>query len=290
MSAIVDRRPGTLALAGIVVGVINLGFPPALLPGLQPDWARAAEPTAGTVRETEELIQQGISLREAGRDRAALPYFERAHALMPNPRTVAQLGFVEQALGMWPEAEAHIALALAASGDLWVQKHRPVIQDSADFIRRQLGSVVLETNVAGADLLVDGRAVARTPVVQPLRIAAGAHQFELRAAGFRGARSFAVAAGQTQKLTLAAEPFDLHGDTTARPAGPSTVALGLEEPAAHPATSPPIYQRWWFWAGAAALAAGVVAVSLAASGGQDDFPCGEAGRICVPAGSMPARN
>src|SRR5688500_10991836 len=60
----------------------------------------AAVPT-----RVEELIRQGVALRRSGQDQAALPLFQKAHEIGHTPRTAAQLGLVEMALGYVLEAE-----------------------------------------------------------------------------------------------------------------------------------------------------------------------------------------
>src|SRR6516165_11970694 len=51
--------------------------------------------------EAESLIRQGVELRKEGKDALALPFFEKAYQKSRNPRTAAQLGLGEMALGYW---------------------------------------------------------------------------------------------------------------------------------------------------------------------------------------------
>src|SRR5262245_7061850 len=66
--------------------------------------------------EVEALIKSGVSLREQGKDEAALREFQRAHELSRAPRALAQIALAEQALGRWIDAEAHLEEALTAAG------------------------------------------------------------------------------------------------------------------------------------------------------------------------------
>jgi hypothetical protein len=49
--------------------------------------------------EPEALIRQGVELRRKGQNALAQGYFKRAYAIAHTPRSAAQLGLVEHALG-----------------------------------------------------------------------------------------------------------------------------------------------------------------------------------------------
>src|SRR5438045_8180465 len=142
---------------------------------------------AQPAEDADALIREGLELRRQNQEQAALPYFERAHALARTPRSAAQLGFAEQALGMWVEAEAHLAEARLAEADPWIKEHRNLLAESAGFVRAHLGNLELETNLAGAEVLVDGKLVGTTPLTAPVRVAMGQRRSEARAPDFRPA-------------------------------------------------------------------------------------------------------
>src|SRR5947207_3328551 len=135
--------------------------------------AASADPAPPAAPDAQALIREGLELRRQGQERAALPYFEKAHDLAHTPRSAAQLGFAEQALGMWVEAESHLAEARAADEDPWIKEHRNLLDESIGFVRAHLGLVEVETNVPAAEVLVDGRPAGRTPLGSPLRVAIG---------------------------------------------------------------------------------------------------------------------
>jgi hypothetical protein len=224
--------------------------------------------------DPEVLIKEGLDLRRQNQEQAALPYFQRAYLLARTPRAAAQLGFAEQALGLWVDAEGHLAEARLAETDPWIKDHRNLLSESAGFVRAHLGNVELEANVGGAAVLVDGRNVASTPLQRPLRVAIGQRQIEVRAPGYRPAgRAVELTTGQTIRVAFTLLP--LAGATQPPPAA-------LEVRAAEPAPAPrPLVRRWELWAGigAAVLAAGVIV--LATSGGPKPFPCGGSDRVCA---------
>jgi hypothetical protein len=232
----------------------------------------AAEPPAD---DAEALIKEGLELRRQSQEQAALPYFQRAYLMVRTPRAAAQLGFAEQALGLWVEAENHLAEARVAETDPWIKEHRNLLAESAGFVRAHLANVELETNVTGATVLVDGKIVATTPLQHPLRVAIGQRRIELDAPTYRPAgRAVELTTGQTVRLALTLLPL-----TGGR--APLPPALELRAPAETAAPPRPLYRRWELWAGigAAVIAAGVIV--LATSGGPKPFPCGGADRVCA---------
>src|SRR5262245_21211542 len=61
----------------------------------------------------DDLVKQGVEQRRQSHDQQALELFKRAYAIDPAPRILAQIGFAEQALGVWADAETHLRTALA---------------------------------------------------------------------------------------------------------------------------------------------------------------------------------
>lgn len=65
-------------------------------------------PGAVRAQSVDRLIEQGVSLREDGRDLEALELFQRAYRRSKSVRAPAQIALAHQALGRWIEAERHL--------------------------------------------------------------------------------------------------------------------------------------------------------------------------------------
>src|SRR3954464_6701068 len=139
------RRTGVALLAMVIAAAAGFG------------WSGSA----AAAEDEEALIRRGLALRKHGNDEAALPVLEHAYALSHSPRAAAQLGFAEQALGLWPDAEAHVSEALGADTDPWVARNRAVVANALDTIRRH----VTHTGVAAAPARPAPPATAPPPVV-----------------------------------------------------------------------------------------------------------------------------
>ena len=242
--------------------------------------------TVGSARagEADDLVKQGLELRRKGRDAQALELFKRAHELSPGARTAAQLGFAEQALGMWTDAEAHLAAALKHDEDPWIKKNRAVIRKAADFVVSHLGTLEVWGKPDGAEVLIGGTVAGVLPLAAPLRVSAGTVSITVRAAGHvELARVIEVAGGaivrerfelprtKTQTQTPAPRPVLSPTSTSGNVASAQgsdqrpLVQLRAQpttEPA--PAESRSIFSRWWFWTivGGVAIAGGATAYLL----------------------------
>lgn len=194
-----------------------------LLLGL-PRVAAASDPGA----EAEQLIRRGIELRKAHEDERALREFQKAYGLTRTPRAAGQLGLAEQAVGRWEEAEQHVREALDAPNDPWVTKYHQSLVDAMGVIQRHLGRVEIIGEPEGAEVSVNGRAVGRLPLADPIAVSAGEVDIEVRAPGYEaGQRTVNIVAGQYQRVVLRLSKT------------PQPVAANPEPPAIAQVDSPP---------------------------------------------------
>jgi len=157
--------------------------------------------------EEDALVGHALQLRRAGNDRAALDELQRAYAIKRSPRAAAQLGFAEQALGMWPQAEAHVGEALAAERDPWVRKNRPTMEAALATIRAHVGRVQIDGGEPGAQVSVNGQAVGSMPLRDAVPVNAGSVDIEVRAAGYAPAlKTVNVAAGELTRVPFTLQP------------------------------------------------------------------------------------
>ncbi len=187
-----SRARGVLAL------VISLAISQSIAPrGV----ALAASPAA----EVENLIRDGVALRRQQRDIQALPLFQKAYDLVRNPRTAGQLGLCELSLGYWLEAEQHLTEALATPGNPWVAKNRDSLDASLKRARENIGQLMVTGSPAGAQLFVNGHPVGQLPLSDPLRLARGPADIELRADGYTTARRSFTVSGEAATLEIKLE-------------------------------------------------------------------------------------
>jgi PEGA domain len=156
----------------------------------------------------ESLTKEGIELRRAGRDSEALAVFQRALAADGSPRTRAQVGLAEQALGFWVEAERDLSAALEAGKDAWFQQHQTALHRALEVIRAHLATLEVVANVSGAELWINGSRAGVLPLASPLRVVAGTMTVEVRAPGFETqTRSVEVAAQAQGRQVIELAPM-----------------------------------------------------------------------------------
>ncbi len=220
-------------------------------------YAWAAEPA-----DVEHLIRRGVELRHRGQDQAALPLFQRAYDLDQTPRTAAQLGLAEAALGYWLAAEKHLEQALASGHHPWIDRNRPLIQQTLKDVQSAIGEVEITGSPAGAEVVVNGRPVGRLPLPTSIRVVDGVANVSVKAAGYsENLSAVKVAGGRKAQVSI----------VLARLAPPIAAPKRAKRPAASLANAPigspttnedaaaPAWVRpaSWVVAGLAAAGAGV---------------------------------
>ena len=268
--------PSCLSLSRSQLGraCAALGCALALLASCPAARAQPADPAA--VAESDDLILQGLKLREQGQDAGALLLFERAQQLAPTPRALTQRALAEQALGSWVQAEAHLKEALAAPADAWIEQHRATLERSLATIGDHLGTLQVNGGLPGAELFIDGQQVGTLPLAASLRVVVGRSMLEVKLPGhYPVRREIAVRAGSISTETIELVPVPV----------PAQPAPGAEpKPAAGPAPSAAAYDAtaevdtasglppWLFWTSAAVTVAlgGVTVWSGLNTKAQDD--------------------
>jgi tetratricopeptide (TPR) repeat protein len=221
--------------------------------------AAAAEPASEA-----DLIRRGVAAREQHRDQEALELFREAFERYRTPRAEAQVGLACQALGRWGEADQHLRAALAAESDPWIVNNRKALEQALTVIGQHVGILDIISNVAGTEVLVDGRLVGELPLRNPLRLSAGTAVVQVRAQGYAHVqRPVTIIAGQLTRETFQLVPL---ARSVAAPAGAPPAFV--EAPVvAEPERAPSLLERRATFI--AAAAATVVVGGLAIWSGLD---------------------
>lgn len=209
----------------------------------------APSASAGSSR-ADALIEQGMQLRRAGKDEAALAAFEEATTLDPeSTRARVHLAAAHQALGHWVEADALLAELLQRSDDPYIQRHHTTLLRAQEFVGRHLGTLLLAGQPAGALVTVDGRELGSLPLAKPVRLPVGSYQLEVRQPGhYPLRRTVTITAGSTLREEVELAPLQA--------AAPAPVeSSGAEATFGVP--------RWLAWTLTGLAAGGAVATGVA---------------------------
>lgn len=211
--------------------------------------------------DVEALIHEGVELRRVGQDGEALERFQQAHRRAPSSRTLAQMGFAEQALGRWADAQLHLQQSLDLSDDPWARDRRALIEQALRDVGSHLGTLEVLCDAPGAQVTVDDGAPMNLPLAASLRLNAGAHHLTLRAPGRQTVhRDVEVLASQPTRASITLAP---EAPTAPTPPAPhDAVVVTAPDPLVD---DPPSHaQRTFGWVtagtGVAALGMGVVSL------------------------------
>lgn len=207
--------------------------------------------------------ERGVDARRRGDDATAVELFRRSLELSLSAQTRAQLALAEQAAGRWVDAEANLAEALAEP-DRWVMRHRGVLEDSLEAIRERLGRIVVEVDVVGAQLRVDGGEPRALPLDEPMVVEAGAVVVQVFAEGYVAAqRTVEVAPRQLSRVSVSLAPVLDRQSAPAPPrSGESSAVDAVSTPAS--ASEREEDSAGWVWPVAIGLgAAGLLTLGAA---------------------------
>lgn len=232
--------------------------------------AVATETIGWAADPPEVLIRKGLEERKQGRTKEALPLFREAYEVSHSPRSAAQLGFCEQALGQWIEADLHLSEAGAATSDPWVARNRSVIDESLTRVRENLALVRVTGEPSGAAVTVNGQLAGRLPVPQEVRVLPGPATIDVRAPNFETLRDQpTLTAGQVYALRVqlrpqsAAPPRATDAPSTRDMVSPTSPAAAVAEAS----TSSDAHGRSSTWTRVGWIAAGAGLAAVATGGG-----------------------
>ncbi|HEY8923146.1 MAG TPA: tetratricopeptide repeat protein, partial [Polyangia bacterium] len=213
------------------------------------DRAPATDDQGRAKAEALEHFEQGVRLGESGSYREAAAEFERAYRLSPHYAVLYNLGQAYMALGQPVEAVEALQRYLTEGASQVPAARRSEVQAAIKQQRARIGSVVLEANVDGAALLVDGVTVGRSPLPSPVRVARGEHQITAVLDGYRATPRTVTVSGDGARVTTVLERVAPAEQgvapappvpTTLAPSRPPAPAPEAPAPAGAPVLAPPV--------------------------------------------------
>jgi hypothetical protein len=165
----------------------------------------ATAPSPAAKAEARERFDRGLRLFEKGENAGALAEFKRVNEIIPNPLVLYNMGLVYAAMNRPVEAVDTLGafLAQSTSGQREQRKHATEIRDEQ---ATRIARLVVNTQPP-VTVEIDGIEVGTTPLVEPIRVASGAHVVGAQAPGFLPTRKEVTLAGQvTETLTLVLQP------------------------------------------------------------------------------------
>lgn len=186
-----------------------------------------AQPTQEALRTARRRFQEGVAAVDAGNYEAARIAFQQAYALKPHPAVLRNLGQAELKTGRYLEAARHLAVFLRDT-TYGSPAEREVAGRSLATAEAQVGRMVIEVDVPGADVTVDGETAGRSPVTDPFYAEPGERVVRIRKDGYEPyERAVLIEAGRSMqvKITLEAAPVPTPAASFSRVTGSRAASL-----------------------------------------------------------------
>ena len=217
--------------------------------------SRGADPG----KEAEEHYLRGKVLLKNGDVKGAYLEYRASWDLKQSYDIAANLGNLELEQGLPRDAAEHLAFALRTVAVNVPEEKVAAIRGLLDRARRLVGTATVKVNIAGAEILVDGLPVGRSPLSDELFIDPGKRTIEARLSPYVPAKNVVdVVRGGTVPVTL-----ELLLTAPVASGSASALPLSTAAPITRPRTMIPVGVG--VAAAAAGLGVGIVGIVLAGS-------------------------
>lgn len=236
-------------------------------------WGQQPDPAA----EARARYQEGLRSFQAGQWGAARAAFEDAYRLAPNALVLANIAECQQSEGR-PDLALWTYRRFLAESELQApERVRAEVRRTVQRLRSTVGEVTVAVEPEGAQVSVDGEALASAPLPFPIALRPGEHAIEVRAEGrLPATRVVTVAAGQVSALAITLEREE---PTPARrepepPPEPDVVPPPLTPPPPPDPEAPRSRDLTMLWVGGgltAALAVGATVTGVVTLGELGEY-------------------
>ena len=127
---------------------------------------------------------QGVALYNESNFEAALIEFAASYKYKKNWKVKYYIGIAYQALHRFVEAEKELKAYLEEGGSEIPKEKKAKAEEVLSQVAGVIGSVMLEANVEGALIFMDGKSVEKTPLAGPLSLNVGHYEVEVKKKGY----------------------------------------------------------------------------------------------------------
>lgn len=219
--------------------------------------SRGADPG----KEAEEHYLRGKTLLKNGDVKGAYLEYKASYDLKQSYDIATNLGNLELDQGMPRDAAEHLAFALRTVAVSVPEEKVAVIRGLLDRARRLVGTASVKVNVAGAEILVDGVSVGRSPLAADVFVDPGKRTIEARLSPYLPAKKQVdIARASTVQVSL---DLVLTAPLASASASASAAPVATTPPVAAPRSMIPVGVG--VAAAAAGLGVGIVGIVLSGS-------------------------
>lgn len=151
--------------------------------------ATASAETGQGESTVEDQIAQGIGLRRAGNDQAALRLFLDLEKRNPDSvRLLLHITTAALATGKWTTAFEYMQRASAHKEDPYYQRHLDAIENIEHAIAQHVGQFRARGTPSGAEVRLSGEVIGTLPMEQPRALEVGSYVLEVSRPGYFSVR------------------------------------------------------------------------------------------------------
>ncbi|HEV8548889.1 MAG TPA: PEGA domain-containing protein [Polyangiaceae bacterium] len=155
------------------------------------------------VDQARQRFQRGAELYKEGSFDAALAEFLRAYELAPNYRVLYNIAQVELERHDYAAALKYYQDYLRQGGTDLPAERREQVEGEVRALGNRVSELTITSNVAGAELSIDGAPAGVLPLDGPVIVSAGVRRLSLRKAGYPpNERTLTVVGGDKTQLRL----------------------------------------------------------------------------------------
>jgi hypothetical protein len=205
----VARKQGTISRVIESIRLPSVLIVAACLTASAPSFAQQPSPStsavsaAAAVEKADELYRQGNEAYKQNRLKDAYGFYRDAWNLKKSYDIAGNLGAVELAINLPRDAAEHLIHSLRQFPANGKPEARNKTKQWLEDALKQIGTLVVKVNVEGADILVDGKNVGKSPLSDEIFVDAGARRVEAKLEGYDSTRQeVQIAKGSSKEVTL----------------------------------------------------------------------------------------
>jgi hypothetical protein len=149
-------------------------------------WAlpSVAEPAPEQIKVARKRFQEGVAAADARNYEAARVAFQQAYALKPHPSVLRNLGQAELKTGHYLDAARHLSTFIRDT-TFGTTAEREAAKKALAEAETKVGKLLLEVDVPGAEIAVDGEISGRSPLgADPIYVEPGQRVVRVQKDGY----------------------------------------------------------------------------------------------------------